>query len=110
MAAEQYRVRFTSKAWSDLEAIAAYWTAKGEPERGTQYARNLPEEAVSQLSSPIVANACRSLGSKLYPQTRELPVFKGSYRILFTILDEEGVVQVLRFWHGRRKGPPSLEA
>jgi hypothetical protein len=42
MAAQNYRVIFTESAWMDLEEIVEYWTSQGEPERGVQYAHDLP--------------------------------------------------------------------
>ena len=52
MAAPSFRVIFTQSAWSDLEEIVAYWTERDEPERGEQYAPDLPAEAIRQLSDP----------------------------------------------------------
>ena len=57
MAAPSLRVIFTQSAWSDLEEIAAYWTERDEPERGGQYAQDLPAEAIRQLSEPGIARA-----------------------------------------------------
>jgi plasmid stabilization system protein ParE len=95
MAAQKFRVIFTQSAWNDLEEIVAYWTECDEPERGEQYAHDLPSEAIRQLSDPGTA----------YPQTQELPVFKRSYRILYLIKEADGVVEVLRFWHSHRDEP-----
>ena len=59
-----YRQSFTGKhvksfgsTWDDLEDIAAYWTDRLEPERGEQYAHDLPAEAIRQLSNPAAARA-----------------------------------------------------
>ena len=51
MAAQSFRVILTQSAWSDLEDIVAYWTERDEPERGEQYAHDLPAEAIQQLSA-----------------------------------------------------------
>jgi len=105
MAAPSLRVIFTQSAWSDLEEIAAYWTERDEPERGGQYAQDLPAEAIRQLSEPGIAREGRYLRHTAYPQTQELPVFKHSYRILYLVKAAEGVVEVLRFWHSHRDEP-----
>ena len=105
MAAQSFRVIFTDSAWADLEEIVAYWTDRDEPERGDQYAHDLPTEAIRQLSDPGTAHAGRFLCHTAYPQTQELPVFKRSYRILYLVNEAAGVVEVLRFWHSHRDEP-----
>ena len=103
--AASLRVIFTHSAWTDLDEIVAYWTRRGEPERGEKYAHDLPSEAIRQLSDAGIAGAGRFLRHTAYPQTQELPVFKRSYRILYLVKEAEGVVEVLRFWHSHRDEP-----
>lgn len=105
MAAQKYRVIFTESAWTDLEEIAAYWANRDEPERGTQYAHDLPSEALQQLSDPAIARRGRYLSRTLHPEAQELPVFKHAYRILYLLNEAGGVVYVLRFWHSHRQEP-----
>lgn len=105
MAAKSLRVVFTQSAWADIEEIVAYWTDRGEPERGEQYAHDIPSEAIRQLSDPGAARAGRYLRHTAYPETQELPIFKRSYRILYLVKEAEGVVEVLRFWHSHRDEP-----
>jgi plasmid stabilization system protein ParE len=106
MAAEEFRIVFADSAWHDLEEIVAYWTGRQEPDRGEQYARDLPTAAVSELSDPAVARSGRFLRHTAWPEVRELPVFKRSYRILYRIDEASACVQVLRFWHTHRDEPP----
>ena len=54
---KKFRVSFTQSAWNDLEEIVAYWTSRDQPERGEQYAHDLPSEAIRQLSDPRTARA-----------------------------------------------------
>ena len=105
MAEQSFRVILTQSAWSDLEDIVAYWTERDEPERGEQYAHDLPAEAIQQLSDPGTAKAGRYLRHTVFPQTQELPVFRRSYRILYLVKEAEHVVEVLRFWHSHRDEP-----
>ena len=105
MAAQSFRVILTQKAWSDLEDIVAYWTERDEPERGEQYAHDLPAEAIRQLSDPSTAQAGRYLRHTAFPRTQELPVFKRTYRILCLVKEAENVVEVLPFWHSHRDEP-----
>ena len=105
MAAQSFRVILTHRAWADIEDIVAYWTDRDEPERGEQYAHDLPSEAIRQLSDPGTARAGRYLRHTAYPETQELPVFKRSYRILYLVREADGVVEVLRFWHSHRQEP-----
>lgn len=105
MAGQSLRVIFAQSAWSDLEEIVRYWTERDEPERGEQYARDLPAKAIRQLSNNDIARAGRYLRHTAYPQTQELPVFKHSYRILYFLNEAEGAVEVLRFWHSHRDEP-----
>jgi plasmid stabilization system protein ParE len=105
MAPQNFRVIFTESAWDDLIEIVRYWTDRDEPERGEQYAHDLPTEATRQLSDPGTARAGRYLRHTAYPETQELPVFKHSYRILYLAKEADGVVEVLRFWQGHRDEP-----
>jgi plasmid stabilization system protein ParE len=105
MAARKFRVAFTHAAWSDLDEIALYWSRRGEPARGRKYARDLPSEAIRELSDPRSARAGRFLRDELYRHIQEVRVFKRSYRILYVLKEEEGVVEVRRFWHSPREEP-----
>jgi hypothetical protein len=40
---------------NDLEETVAYWTNRDQPERGEQYAHDLPSEAIRQLSDPSIS-------------------------------------------------------
>lgn len=105
MAAKEFRVIFTQSAWADLREIVAFWTDRDEPERGAQYAHDLPVEAIRQLSDPAAARAGRYLLHTAHPETQGLPVFGRSYRILYLVKEAEGLVEVLRFWHSHRDEP-----
>ena len=105
MAAQSFRVILTESAWAVLEEIVGYWTERDEPERGEQYAHDLPAEAIRQLSDSGTARAGRYLRHTAYPQTQELPVFRRSYRILYLVEEAESLVEVLRFWHSHRDEP-----
>jgi plasmid stabilization system protein ParE len=105
MAAQTFRLIFTQSAWDDLGEIVTYWTDRQERERGEQYAHDLPAEAIRQLSNPATARAGRQLRHTAYPEVQELPVFKRSYRILYLVNEDEGIVEVLRFWHSHREEP-----
>lgn len=105
MAAQNFRVIFTESAWDDLGEIVSYWTDRDEPERGEQYAHDLPTEAIRQLSDVVTARAGRHLRHTAYPETQELPVFQHSYRILYLVREADGIVEVLRFWHSHRDEP-----
>lgn len=50
-------------------------TDRDEPERGEQYAHDLPTEAIRQLGDPGRARAGRHLLHTSYPDRQELPVF-----------------------------------
>lgn len=105
MAEETFRVVFTQAAWGDLEEIAEFWTARGYPERGAQYAHDLPSAAIRELCNPNTARAGRNIRSATFPEVQELVVFRRSYRILYLVNDALGTVEVLRFWHSHRDEP-----
>jgi plasmid stabilization system protein ParE len=65
MAAQKFRVIFTQSAWNDLEEIVAYWTSRDQPERGEQYAHDLPSEAIRQLSDPRTARLAAIFATRL---------------------------------------------
>ena len=102
MAAQNYRVSFAESEWTDLEEIVAYWASQGEPERGVQFAHDLPAEAIQKLTQPEVASGGRHLTQTAYPEVQELPVFKRMYRILYLVNESDNVVKVLRFWYSHR--------
>ncbi|HEY3902239.1 MAG TPA: type II toxin-antitoxin system RelE/ParE family toxin [Chthoniobacter sp.] len=105
MAAENFRVIFAESALTDLDEIVEYWRGQEEPERGEQYAHDLPSEAIRLLSDPVVARSGRHLVKTSFPEVQELPVFKHSYRILYRVREKQNLVEVLRFWHSRRDEP-----
>jgi len=98
-----FQVRLTDSALNDLHEIDDYWFLHGEPDRGEQYVRNLIEVARMELSSPLRAQSGRPVRVAVLPGTREIMVFKGSYKIIYRIDETENVVHVLRFWHGHRQ-------
>ena len=105
LAGKSLRVVLAESAWGDSEEIVSYWTDRGEQERGEQYARDLPREAIRQLSSIEGACGGRFLVQTAFPEMQELMVFRRSYRVLYRMGDVEGVVEVLRFWHSHRDEP-----
>jgi plasmid stabilization system protein ParE len=102
MGATSFQVRLTDSALNDLHEIDDYWFLHGEPDRGERYVRNLIETAETELSSPLRAQSGRPVRVAVLPDTREILVFKGSYKIIYRIDSAENVVHVLRFWHGHR--------
>lgn len=105
MGSTTFQVRLTDSALNDLHEIDDYWFLRGEPDRGEQYVRNLIEQAESELSSPLRARSGRPVRVALLPDTREMLVFKGTYKIIYRIDAAEKIVHVLRFWHGHRRAP-----
>lgn len=105
MASANFRVVFTLSALKDIEEIVLYWEQRDEPERGEQYAHDLPAEAIRQLSDASTARTGRHLVKTNFPEVQELPIFKHSYRILYQVRESEGIVDVLRFWHSHRDEP-----
>jgi plasmid stabilization system protein ParE len=108
MADKDLRVVFTESALRDLEDIVDYWTGRGEPERGTKYAHDLPREAIRRLSDSQTASDGRLLKKRNFPNVRELPVFSRAYRVLYALNQNERIVEVLRFWHSHRDEPDSM--
>jgi plasmid stabilization system protein ParE len=105
MGPTSFQVRLTDSALNDLHEIDDYWFQCGEPERGEQYVRNLIEMAETELASPVRAQSGRQVRVTILPDTREILVFRGSYKIIYRIDAHENVVHVLRFWHSHRDEP-----
>lgn len=105
MESTSLQVRLTDSALNDLHEIDDYWFLQGDPERGEQYVRNLIKTAEAELSSLLRAQSGRLVRLAILPQTREILVYKGSYKIIYRIDAAENVVHVLRFWHGHRDEP-----
>jgi plasmid stabilization system protein ParE len=97
-----FQVSLTDSAWTDLNEIDDYWVTKGEPEWAEQYVRDLLEVAENTLSSPMLAESGRLVRVAILLNTKELLVFKGSYRIIYRIDSSESTVYVLRLWHSHR--------
>lgn len=98
MGSTSFQVRLTDSALNDLHEIDDYWFAHGDPERGEQYVRNLIETAETELSSVLRAQSGRLVRVAILPDTREIQVFKGSYKIIYRI----DAAHILRFWHSHR--------
>ncbi len=105
MDATPFQVRLTDSALQDLHEIDDYWFLHGEPERGEQYVRNLIATAEQELTSPARAQSGRRVRVALLPDTREILVFKSSYKIIYRIDTDGRVVHILRFWHSHRNEP-----
>ena len=103
-----FQVRLTDSALQDLHEIDDYWFQHGEPERGEQYVRDLIEKAELELAFPERAESGRRVRVALLPDTREILVFKGSYRIIYRIAAADGIVHVLRFWYSHRDAPDGI--
>ncbi|OYW73957.1 MAG: hypothetical protein B7Z37_19605 [Verrucomicrobia bacterium 12-59-8] len=97
MGSTSFQVRLTDSALNDLHEIDNYWCQRGE-----QYIRKLIEKAETELSSPLRAQSGRPVRVAIMPDTREIQIFKGSYKIIYRIDPVENVVHILRFWHGHR--------
>ena len=102
MGSTSFQVRLTDSALNDLHEIDDYWFLHGEPEPGEQYVRNLIETAETELSSPVRAQSGRPVRVAILPDTREILVLKGSYKIIYRIDAAKNLVHVLRFWHSHR--------
>lgn len=105
MGSSSFQVRLTESALNDLHEIDEYWFRRQEPERGEQYVCNLIDTAEQEISQPVRARSGRLVRVAVLPETREILVFKGSYRIIYRIEEELQLVEVLRFWHGHRDEP-----
>jgi plasmid stabilization system protein ParE len=105
MAAETFNVIFARRALGDLLEIVEYWGNRYEPERGEKYSRDLSAEAIRQLADANTARGGRYLRRPKFPKTQELAVFKRSYRILYSVNEKAGLVEILRFWHSSRDEP-----
>jgi plasmid stabilization system protein ParE len=79
------QVRLTDSALNDLHEIDEYWFLHGEPERGEQYVRNLIDTAEAELSFSVRAQSGRPVRIAILPDTREISVFKGVYKIIYRI-------------------------
>ena len=102
----KYSVIITETAVRDLHAIDDYWTERREPERGEKYCEDLLHTAVAELSVPDRAQRGRLIKNAPLENTREILVFKSSYRIIYRIAEPQRTIYVLRFWHSHRDDVP----
>ncbi len=102
----KYTVIITETAVGDLHEIDDYWTGRQEPERGEKYCKDLVLAAISELSMSDRAQRGRIIKSAPLENTREILVFRSSYRIVYRISEQQENVYVLRFWHSHRDDVP----
>ena len=102
MGSTGFKVVITDSALGDLHAIDDYWTNRGEPERGAKYFEDLMRTAESDLTDDARVKRGRLIKNAPLPDTREILVFKSSYRVIYRIAENEQTVFVLRFWHSHR--------
>lgn len=105
MAGPHSRIVFARSALNDLDEIVAYWAHREERERGEQYARDLPAEAIRLLGDRHTAEGGRYLKETAFPSAQEIVVFKRSYRIIYFRKSDNEQIVVLRFWHSHRDEP-----
>ena len=105
MGAAAFKVVITEPAIADLNGIDDYWTERGEPERGAKYFEDLMRVAECELIHRDRAKRGRVIENAPLPETREILVFKSSYRVIYRIAEDDGTVFVLRFWHSHRDEP-----
>ncbi len=90
----EYRVTVTPQADSDWEMIYRYISGD-DPEAAHHFCGELLQQARSLRTFPARAKSLVHRG-----QVRKIP-YK-SYLIFFKTNDQDGVVEILRFWHAAR--------
>ena len=85
MGGTKFSVIITETAIGDLHEIDDYWTQRQKPERGEKYCEDLLHTAVAKLSVPDRALRGRLIKNAPVDNTREILVFKSSYRIVYRI-------------------------
>ncbi|MBA3833290.1 MAG: hypothetical protein H0X34_15630 [Chthoniobacterales bacterium] len=105
MAAQNFRVIFAESAWNDIGEIVGYWTDRDEPERGEQYAHDLPTEAIRQMGDP--GRDARRPSPSSTPPIRIGRSCRSSHIISHPLPRKEadGIVEALRVWQGYRDEP-----
>lgn len=89
-----HRVVLSKLAEADLGKIIDY-IAQDNPSAAQRFGRQLMQEARALGEAPRVGVACKGRRgvrfTVLYP-----------YQIIYRIDEAQGVVEILRFWHGAR--------
>lgn len=94
-----YKVLISPHAREDLRVMVRF-IARDNPSAAMRLGQLLIEKALSLESLPLRGRVVPELNE---PAIREI-IFK-SYRIIYQISDESGVVAVLRYWHAARGTP-----
>ena len=92
-----FRVEITEPAIADLKEIVSYIALHNAPAAAT-LGNNLLDAALALASAPYKGSSYRRLSG-----VRKLSV--RPFKVFYRIDDENGVIQVLRFWHGARREP-----
>ena len=98
-----FKIILTPQSIDDLKE-AVIFIAPHNPERARTFGNELINRALSLATFPERGRVVPEIGE---PAVRE--IIHGSYRIIYEIFPEQGVVYVLRFWHGAR-GEPDIKA
>lgn len=98
MPPERYRVLLTETAFEDLKRIRDH-IARTAPDTAADVARKILAECYRLDTLPHKGERRRS--RKISGEVRQLPVLR-SFRMLFSVSDEQGTVTIHRVQHGSR--------
>ncbi len=92
-----FRVEITEPAIADLEEIVSYIAQRNAP-AAAALGNNLLDAALSLGSAPYKGSSYQRLAG-----VRKLTV--RPFKIFYRTDDDNGVIEVLRFWHAARREP-----
>lgn len=92
-------VILTPQSLADLRVIVRR-IALNDPERAKAYGNLLIDRALSLSTFPERGRVVPELND---PSVRE--IIRGSYRIIYEVMEEPKAIYVLRFWHAARGEP-----
>lgn len=100
-----YRVELSPRAYSEIEAIVEYIAADSRPNAARWRDR---------VFSKLATLGFMPRGSSFAPENEFTDfeirqTFQGSYRILYTVRDDDSLVYVLSIRHGARRFIPPSE-
>ena len=89
-------VIWSASALSDLKDIFEF-IAKDSPYYAEKYVNKLSEKAQQLIEFPSRGKVVPEIGN---PAIRE--IIEGNYRIIYTVLDDESQVQIIRIHHSAK--------
>ena len=99
-----YRVVFTERAFSQVRDADVWWR-ENRRSAADAIGEELDRVVALLASQPRVGARAKS---ERLPGVRRILLSRVRYFVYYRVLEQEGAVEILAFWHGRRGSVPHV--